>query len=134
MLSCDPIESVECPKNASCITPLAEARLELDLVKRAIFSMAQNENCNQNTECFYAGLGSKPCGGPWEYFIYSSEIDTAKLHSLIKEYNDKEYELNRKYNLLSDCSLPSPPDSIKCENGCVAYYQGVATENYSCCD
>jgi hypothetical protein len=102
--------------------------------KSTILSLAKKDSCVENAECLFIGLGSKPCGGPWEYLIYSTQIDTSELHRLVHSYNNIEMELNKKSGAISDCSIPAAPDSIKCENGCVAYYQGKAYKENVCCN
>ena len=107
---------------------------ELYSLKARIDSLVKTEGCSEHEDCQILGFGSKPCGGPWEYLIYSTEIDTAKLNDLVKAHNSKEGEYNEKYQIASDCSLAILPDSIKCENGCVAYYQGKAYSENRCCE
>lgn len=62
------------------------------------------------TDCRYAGLGSKPCGGPWEYIVYSvSSTDSTALAERLKAYDAFEAEMNELYGYVSDCSVPNRP-------------------------
>lgn len=99
-------------------TPLTqeEERMELDIDKQAIIDFAATSVCNASTECKYIGFGSKPCGGPWSYIIYTTSIDTDKLELWIEDYNNKEADFNAKWGVFSDCSIANPPTSISCEN------------------
>jgi hypothetical protein len=73
--------------------------------------------CSDSTECRFIGFGSKPCGGPWRYLIYSiSTVDTVELARRVAEYNKFEATLNRRYGWYSDCSVPRPPN-LGCRDG-----------------
>ena len=79
-------------------------------MKQTILIVAGDASTNDSTDCRYVGLGAKACGGPWEYLVYSTvNTDTLLLLKLVKNYNQFEDELNRKYGRASDCSIPSPP-------------------------
>ena len=100
-----------------------EERAELATLKSEIEALANTSTCNESTECKSIAFGSKPCGGPWSYLIYSTSIDTQKLEEMVNNYNQTEDKFNEKYGIASDCSLASPPTSINCENNtCVAVY------------
>ncbi len=79
-------------------------------MKQTILIVAGSASGNDSTDCRYVGLGSKACGGPVEYLVYSIvDTDTLLLLELVENYNKFEDELNRKYGIASDCSIPSPP-------------------------
>lgn len=96
-----------------------------DLVdlKHTIEELASSSVCNENTTCKYIAFGSKPCGGPWEYLVYSTSINTENLENLVKNYNQQESYFNSKWGIVSDCSVNNPPMSLSCENNtCIANY------------
>ncbi len=73
--------------------------------------------CSDLAECRFIAFGDKPCGGPWSYLIYStSNVDSVALRELVTEYNRYNGEINQRYNLMSDCSVPNPP-SLGCLGG-----------------
>jgi hypothetical protein len=131
IFSCDP-EMDEIQEPTICF-PFEDAE-HLAIIKDSLLTFAKKSTCTSNAECLFIGIGSKPCGGPREYLIYSSAIDTARLHAYILDYNGLDNILNQKSGAISDCSIPAAPDSIKCENGCVAYYQGTAYKENVCCN
>ncbi|MFH4963717.1 hypothetical protein V8G69_01830 [Gaetbulibacter sp. M235] len=97
---------------------------ELVTLKQTINDLASQSVCNENTECKFIAFGSKPCGGPWSYLVYSTSIDENKLEKLVEQYNQKEAAFNIKYTIFSDCSYVNPPSSTKCENNtCIPVYQ-----------
>ena len=77
-------------------------------------------------DCAYIAFGSKPCGGPWSYLVYSISIDVDLLKSKVKQYNKMEDEYNRKHGIASDCAIVLPPTSLNCVNDkCVGVYTQV---------
>ena len=102
-----------------------QEREQLDLIasKKAIEDLAATSICNNTFECKFIALGSKPCGGPWGYVIYSTSIDIEKFNNMVETYNKQEDDFNKKWGIVSNCTVATPPISIKCENNhCVAIY------------
>ena len=68
-------------------------------------------------ECRYIGVGSKPCGGPWGYLIYSTgTVNEDHLRILVDVHAAFENYMNFKYGYNSDCSVPNPP-VLECRDG-----------------
>ncbi len=93
---------------------LAEMRREIDaLVGDAVGSSIE--------DCRYSGLGSKPCGGPWEFVIYSaSSTDSTAPAEQLTAYNAFEAEMNERYGYISECSVPNEPVLAYRDGRCVA--------------
>lgn len=72
--------------------------------------------CHED-DCRYIGVGSKPCGGPWHYLIYSaSTVNEEYLQTLVDVHAAFENYMNHRYGYLSDCSVPMPP-AVECHDG-----------------
>ena len=72
-------------------------------------------------DCRYAGLGAKPCGGPWEYIVYSvSSTDSTALTDKLAAYEAFEAEMNELYGYVSDCSVPNVPVLAYKDGRCIA--------------
>ncbi|WP_298532479.1 hypothetical protein [uncultured Algibacter sp.] len=100
-----------------------DERAQLNELKAEIEKLASTSVCNDRHSCNYIGLGSKACGGPWEYLVYSTSIDTQNLEELVEDYNKQEKNFNTKWGVISDCAITNPPSSLKCENNiCIAVY------------
>ena len=98
-------------------------RAQLNSLKSEIENLANASVCSDANTCKFIGLGSKPCGGPWEYLVYSESIHEEKLEQLVDNYNKKEKDFNVKWGAISDCSITNPPSNLKCENNiCIAEY------------
>ncbi len=99
---------------------IEEDRAELDAMREEILALIGAPSCSGNGECRYIGLGAKPCGGVWEYLIYSTAgIDTAHLEHLVRRYNAFNDGFNRRYNISSDCMFVLPP-RVGCIGGTCA--------------
>jgi len=95
----------------------------IDELKKEIKDLAADSVCSELYSCESIGLGSKPCGGNWEYVVYSTSIDQLPFLAKVQQLNRMEQEYNEKYEIASDCAYVMPPSSITCENGkCVAVY------------
>ncbi|MBC7408314.1 MAG: hypothetical protein H7339_07990 [Arcicella sp.] len=102
--------------------PLTPADDDQKLVQlsKEIEEFAKNKVCFGGDNCKTMAMGSKPCGGPTSYIIYSlSKTDEKQLSDKVKQYTDLQKELNIKYNRISDCSLLIPP-TVDCLNGICA--------------
>jgi len=63
------------------------------------------------------GVGSKPCGGPRSYVVYSMvTTDSAALALITQRYNAADARLNRERGLVSDCTFLPPPE-LECVGG-----------------
>ena len=72
-------------------------------------------------DCRYAGLGTKPCGGPWEYIVYSvASTDSTALAQQLAAYDAFEAEMNELYGYVSDCSVPAIPVLAYEDGRCIA--------------
>ena len=110
--------AMQCDKDNTPLT-YEEDRAELNIYKTTIEDLAATSICEENTECLFIGFGSKPCGGPWTYLIYTNSINVDQLLLWVNDYNQLEQELNEKWDIISDCSIASPPLGFECiDNTC----------------
>lgn len=117
------LTTFQCNNDDSISLTCEERVTQLDKMKVAIETLANTSVCNENFECRYMAYGSKPCGGPWGYLVYSTSIDTLKLAQLVEEYDKFEDVLNKECERFSDCAMVNPPQRLECENNkCIAIY------------
>lgn len=70
--------------------------------------------------CRTVAFGSKPCGGPWEYLVYSvTESDEPRLKELVAEYNALQAKINQEEGLFSNCAFVTRPDTTLVDGQCV---------------
>lgn len=100
-----------------------DKRADLNIYKDSIEGLAATSVCNENTECLFIGFGSKPCGGPLTYLIYTNSIDVDQLLLWVEDYNHLEQELNEEWGIVSDCSIVNPPSGFECmDNTCIPIF------------
>ncbi len=97
---------------------------DLEEQLKTLVALSESVACIDSNDWQFAGIGSKPCGGPTGYIAYSSAIDTADFLSRLTAYNEAVRAYNESNGGLSDCAFVSPPTRIECEDGkAVLVYQ-----------
>lgn len=77
-------------------------------------------------QCRTIAFGSKPCGGPWQYLVYSTAVsDSTRLRSLVSRYNVLEEDFNRRTGRASDCAFVMRPDTALVDGVCTAAVTGT---------
>lgn len=119
---CLTLVAFQCDEDEKPLTQ-EEEQTKLNLLKTEIETLAGTSTCTDDAACKFIAFGSKPCGGPWSYLVYSTSIDTDKLENLVAEYNLYEKDFNTNWGIASDCAFVLPPTSVECQNNiCVAIY------------
>lgn len=96
---------------------------ELNNLKEEIELLVDSGICSENSDCESIAFGSKACGGPKTYLAFSSSINVELLQQKVATYNALENSFNKKWGIISDCSVVMPPASVQCINGkCTAVY------------
>ena len=90
---------------------------QLAAKKTAIENYINSFTCSESLGCNYIAFGSKPCGGPRKYLVFSNTIDLPQLQTMVTEYNEMDNLRNQQTGAVSDCSIPHPPNLIRCVNG-----------------
>ena len=57
---------------------MRETRL-IDKLASEIYEIVASAECSDDAGCDYIAFGSKPCGGPWGYLVYSTSVDVQLL-------------------------------------------------------
>ena len=99
------------------ITSQTEDLNELNNLKTEIDQLVATGVCEDNSTCDYIAFGSKACGGPINYLVYSTSINVDLLKQKVTTYNQLQSEYNKKWNVFSDCMAVMPPTSITCVDG-----------------
>ena len=85
-----------------------------------IYDLVQDRSCGDSTERAAIALGSKPCGGPWQYLVYSkSTVDEAVLQALAENLADYEAQFNQEHRRFSDCEVVQNADPTCTDGGCI---------------
>jgi hypothetical protein len=109
------LQSFQCSDSNDSSDLITSAQLETK--KQEIQNYINSFSCSESVGCSFIAFGSKPCGGPWSYLVFSNSVDLIKLQEMVKNYNEMNRLYNIQTNAISDCSVPLPPNEIKCVNG-----------------
>ena len=109
------LQSFQCTDANNVSDDVTSAQLETK--KQEIQNYIKSFGCSESAGCSFIAFGSKPCGGPWSYLVFSNSVNLTKLEEMVKDYNEMNKLYNIQTNAISDCSIPSPPNEIKCVNG-----------------
>ncbi|MBP6557823.1 MAG: hypothetical protein KA213_05605 [Flavobacterium sp.] len=111
------ITTIQCTnsENNSDSTDSDVTQQMLDEKKAEILALINNSSCAGS--CNYIAFGSKPCGGPREYLLFSSTVNLTQLQQMVSEYNEMDNQFNIKTNAISDCAVVQPPNTVECVNG-----------------
>jgi len=98
----------------------APQKLDKRIAQRArlndeVLRLSQPLTCKADSDCASLAMGSKPCGGPWKFVLYSKR--NSKIPALKKkldEYNKLDQKINESQQVMSDCSVAIEP-ILKCE-------------------
>ncbi len=90
---------------------------QLAAKKTAIQNYINTFSCSESLGCNFIAFGSKPCGGPRTYLVFSNSINLTQLQEMVAEFNEMDHLRNIQTNAISDCSVPLPPNEIGCVNG-----------------
>jgi hypothetical protein len=94
------------------------AQLEsLQLKEQSIKDYIASFTCTENSSCAIIAFGSKACGGPKEFLVYSTSLNVNYLEQQVAAYNEQEANYNMQFNIVSDCLAVQPPENIGCVNG-----------------
>jgi hypothetical protein len=109
------LQSFQCSDTIESPDLITSAQLETK--KQEINTYINSFSCSESVGCNYIAFGSKPCGGPRTYLVFSNNVNLIHLKDLVTKYNEMDNLHNIQTNAISDCSVPLPPSEIKCVNG-----------------
>jgi hypothetical protein len=82
----------------------------LEQLRRMITEEIGEPRATHASQCKLIAFGSKPCGGPLRYLVYSTaKTNEAKLQQLVSEYNQRQKKYNEERGAISDCMFVTEP-------------------------
>jgi hypothetical protein len=83
---------------------------EIERLYREAYSIARAGGCSASGDCAAMPVGSKPCGGPWEYVVYCRlTTDTTRLRTVLDELARRQREYNAASQMGSTCDMILEP-------------------------
>lgn len=91
--------------------------MDIEDIAREIDKEVGDAPANRVAVCKIMPIGSKPCGGPWGFLVYSSKhSDEEKLSALVGIYDELDEKRNSEENRISTCEAAGPPP-LEIKNG-----------------
>jgi hypothetical protein len=82
----------------------------LEDLRRMIEQEIGIPSAKEPSQCKLMPFGSKPCGGPWGYLVYSTlKTDEPRLKQLVSDFNQLQKQINEDGKILSDCTIAPQP-------------------------
>lgn len=99
--------------------PPAVDTTSLATLRTRVLGAIGDPTCRDASQCRTIAFGSKPCGGPWKYLVYSTATtDSVQLDALVTEYNAREAAVNQQEGRMSDCSAVPRPRLVVVDGRC----------------
>jgi hypothetical protein len=109
-------QSFQCSKSEDKSTTFTTPE-QLQTKKQEIITYINSFSCSETVGCSSIAFGSKPCGGPREYLLFSNSVNLPQLQQMVTSYNELDNQYNIQVNAISDCMLVQQPANIGCVNG-----------------
>ncbi|MCH8500549.1 MAG: hypothetical protein LAT77_01405 [Aliidiomarina sp.] len=82
---------------------------DIELLNKEINALVAIPTAENVQACAVVGYGSKPCGGPSRWLIYSRQVtDDEVLLPLVERYNRLTEQYNQQEGMMSDCAMLEP--------------------------
>ena len=89
-------------------------------LKNEILTLVADKSCVATNQCQTIPFGSKPCGGAWEYVVYSTLTANQQLVELkAEELTAVSKQCNNDSDLVSTCDIIYRPE-VECRNSLCA--------------
>lgn len=108
-------QSFQCTDSNETPAPINSEQLATK--KQEIQNYISSFSCSAASGCGSIAFGSKACGGPRTYLLFSNEINRTTLEKMVKKYNEMDQAYNIQTNAISDCMAIMPPTEVQCVNG-----------------
>lgn len=93
-------------------------------------ALTKDLNCDTSAQCQVLPVGSRACGGPSSYLVFSTKnTDSEKVASLAKHITSLESQFNAQTGMASICQHLTAPAAQCVSNKCVKV-EGNATSVY----
>jgi len=112
---CILLQSFQCSDSNEPSVAITAA--QLDVKKQEIQNYINSFSCSESVGCGFIAFGSKPCGGPYTYLLFSNSVNVIKLQEMVAIYNEMNSLYNIQTQAVSDCMYVMPPTEVKCIDG-----------------
>lgn len=105
------------------INPSAQAPISRETIqntRQQLNTLIADTQCDNSSQCQVLPAGSRACGGPSSYIVYSSKtVNTDQVELLAAKITEQESKFNAQNDMMSICQHLSAPSTQCTENKCV---------------
>lgn len=92
--------------------PMAQLQFDTKQLHQRLLKLTANKSCNQDQQCKIMGIGSKPCGGPEQFLVYSENHTDEKMLTITNDrYSKLKKEQQSRLGVMGICQqlvAPTP--------------------------
>lgn len=90
--------------------PMAQLQFDTKQLYQRLQKLAADKSCQQDQECKVMGIGSKACGGPEQFMVYSETVTDGKMLAITSErYAKLKKEQQSRLGMMSTCQQLATP-------------------------
>ncbi len=124
---------VEAPveiNNTEEVSKAAPDKATISSAHEQLKQLIDDPSCDNSSQCKVLPVGSRACGGPSSFIVYSSKTaNTAEVEKLAKDITALEKQFNAANDMMSICQHLTAPGAQCSENTCVRI-EGSAASVY----
>ena len=95
-------------------------RANIQKAHQQLRALTADPQCDNSAQCKVTPVGSRACGGPSSYLVYSNKIaDEQEVELLSKKITTLESQFNAENAMVSICQHLTAPETQCVENKCV---------------
>ena len=90
--------------------PMAQLQFDTKQLYQRLQKLTADKTCEQDQQCKVMGIGSKACGGPEQFIVYSEQETDSKMLAITSErYAKLKQEQQSRLGMMGTCQqLVSP--------------------------
>lgn len=112
------------PKNQTLLTeldgPLAQMQVDGRQLYQRMQKLTADKTCQSDQQCQVIGIGSRPCGGPEQFLLFSTLHTDQKMLTITNDrYTRTRREQQQRLGMRSICQQLLAPTPACRQNQCV---------------
>ncbi len=112
------------PQNQNLLTeldgPLAQMQVDGRQLYQRMQKLTADKSCHTDQQCQVIGIGSRPCGGPEQFLLFSTQQTDQKMLTITNDrYTRTRQEQQQRLGLRSTCQQLIPPVPACRQQQCV---------------
>ncbi len=90
--------------------PMAQLQFDTKQLYQRLQKLTADKSCQQDQDCKVLGIGSKACGGPEQFIVYSETVTDGKMLAITSErYAKLKNEQQSRLGMMSNCQQLATP-------------------------